>query len=205
MRNLRAFLPDDHQLTPQEVRWLQEAAEDLAPTIRPGVSYSGNNTWQARNVWIVEDAAGRSVAGTPNETKTQTLCRYWRIICDEFIGHTQAQKRAERQKKLDNALLTAGTSTPLERGTCDRCGTETKHDIYQCGPATLCGECRYWLRHGRRPPRSPRCAPTSGPTDERDEFRGSHTVGRFRHTEIYSMTHYKTLAAIEGFDPRATG
>lgn len=40
---------------------------------------------------------------------------------------------------------------PVRRGRCSHCGGDFDSDIYRFRGVILCGECRYYVRHGRWP------------------------------------------------------
>jgi hypothetical protein len=40
---------------------------------------------------------------------------------------------------------------PVHHGRCSRCGKVSDDDMYRCQGVILCGDCRYYVRHGRWP------------------------------------------------------
>lgn len=45
----------------------------------------------------------------------------------------------------------AAPDGPVRHGRCSHCGNEFDSDIYRFRGAILCGDCRYYVRHGRWP------------------------------------------------------
>lgn len=71
-------------------------------------------------------------------------------------------------------------SGPAGVNYCCDCGLYFKDDIYWVNGRTYCGDCRYFLRHGRMPTHEKgvgRSLPARAHGD--DELKGSETAGRF--------------------------
>ena len=95
-------------------------------------------------------------------------------------------------------------------GTCIACvwlhgdGREPRHsdDIYSCNGWILCGDCRYELRYGHKPPpprlRGVRPAKShQRRVTEEDYDQGSETLNRFRHVECGTELEYRILQDID--------
>lgn len=88
---------------------------------------------------------------------------------------------------------------PIKTGTCKRCGCVYHHDIFNWHGMVLCGDCRYWERHGKVPPReshslSIRAMPRVG---WQDEEWGSGLYSASRHYFVSSRRDAALIEEIE--------
>jgi len=89
---------------------------------------------------------------------------------------------------------------PIKEGLCHDCGLYFGDDIYVYQDLILCGECRYWARHNKRPPReptTPELADVIGGDHKYHGGFGSETINRFRHVEAISERHVRILQDME--------
>jgi len=96
------------------------------------------------------------------------------------------------------------TGVPIERGQCSHCCRQCHCDIYEFKAGklkgkTLCGDCRYFQRHGRLPQKEtrPRVDISEVEAHRYHGGYGSETLHRFRETECISERHMEELLRIE--------
>lgn len=52
---------------------------------------------------------------------------------------------------VDRVATHVAPDGPVRHGRCSHCGHEFDSDVYRYRGAILCGDCRYYIRHGRWP------------------------------------------------------
>lgn len=122
----------------------------------------------------------------------------------ERLSHDEARKlkQVAIKREIFESNHTPGelrNCTPC-KGECEGCGTLA---TFQCGRWRLCGECRFWYRHGTHPVRDSGFG-IVGPSDiDEKPVPAPHTLGRHRHQYCRTMTAYLVLREIlDEFDHR---
>jgi len=125
----------------------------------------------------------------------------------ERLSHEEYQRllEVERNRKQFEANFKPSYLRNCKpgQGECVGCGLSNIFDRFVCGGWTLCGDCRYWYRHGTHPVKDPGFGVT-GPSDV-DEIPvpAPHTLNRRRHQYCRTMVGYRVLREIlREFDMR---
>ena len=97
------------------------------------------------------------------------------------------------------SILLRGVPIPMEVDTEECCRCYRRHDLYRHEGRVYCGDCRYFMRHGRWPatPYSAAGRLRKKNSTVREERWGSETLNRFRRTEVVSVRHAQLLIEIE--------
>jgi len=216
--DIRDYLPADAALTPAELSlaWRMLEATMQEWSVQRGVwqdAHSGSWEYRGapRSVWRIrwQHIEVRSESG---EDKNNTFARFIRKWCS---SHCLPHIHSARLARVEKADLAVGHSRPARLGErrCDNCLREQSDDIYHCGEAVLCGDCRYELRHGAPAPNyrerddlfwknekmlDGRAGPTSAAKEHLAE--ATETISRWRPTEITSMRQYEILMDLERTD-----
>jgi len=167
------------------------------------------------SVWVVKDDHGRCVRGEKGQSKDTVIFYYLtqtlNELCRRLFLLRSVRTVAWQAVTLLAADLRVGKSKCAGLGgprrnedgeivilRCVYCAGFGDHEtLYDCGGILLCGDCRYLLRHGRPAPHKPK-RQVDGFRIPEDEYRETtHTINRWRPTEIVSRTHYRVLMEIE--------
>lgn len=141
--------------------------------------------------------------------KDGVLLDYWRSVVPYMEGRLSII--LELKRALKHAIAVAAADIRCGKSQCDHSGENChlcdqlkSNDMFVCGSVILCGNCRYFLRTGRQPPpkhgRFGRLnihhASCSSAREDEDRYT-THTINRWRPTEIRSQKHFDVLWEIE--------